>query len=414
MAVKNSGNALVQLRTLFNVGAIGVLSDGQLLERFVTGRGEPRELAFAALVERHGPFVLRVCRSVLRDGDAAEDAFQATFLALARKAGSLWAQDSLAPWLHQAAYRAAVHDRSAAIRRRSHEHAAAALRPESVAPPHNANDDNLAKIIHEEIDRLPGRFRVAVVLCDLEGRTHEQAARHLGCAVGTVKSRLARGRKRLRGRLVHRGVAPALALAAASAGGAARAAVPTGLAESTVVYAATASAAPTSVAVITGGVLISMFLHKVKLVMTAAAVVAALAAGAVALRHDQEHRKIVLTSPKAMDVAIAQPYVCQIHSQRHINVRALENGFLNEISVREGQAVKKGDLMFKIVSTLNKAKLDAVFANVIAPFDGIIGRVHEKQGTLIKEGDILTTLSDDSVMWVYFNVPEKHYLESSS
>ena len=445
MAVKNSGNALLHLRTLFNVGAIGALSDGQLLERFATGRGEPRELAFAALVERHGPFVLRVCRSVLRDEDAAEDAFQATFLALARKAGSLWAQDSLAPWLHQAAYRAAVHDRSATIRRRSHEHAAAALRPESVAPPHHANDDDLEKIIHEEIDRLPGRFRVAVVLCDLEGRTHEQAARHLGCAVGTVKSRLARGRKRLRGRLVRRGVAPAPALAAASAGGAARAAVPTGLAESTVVYAATASAVPTSVAVITEGVLISMFLSKVKLVMTAAAVVAALAAGAVALaqsgigrpkdgtgkpqhvgspswtyhilvsrdgepprkvavvemtgdtpirvdapgalilfqpkrdgepdrqtaakrrsqrqpsrsENDQEHRKIVLTSPKAMDVAITQRYVCQIHSQRHINVRALENGYLNEIKVKEGQAVKKGDLMFKIVPTLNKAKLDA-------------------------------------------------------
>jgi RNA polymerase sigma factor (sigma-70 family) len=283
MAVKNSGNALVQLRTLFNVGAIGALSDCQLLEQFATGRGEPRELAFAALVDRHGPLVLRVCRSVLRDGDAAEDAFQATFLALARKAGSLWAQDSLASWLHQAAYRAAVHDRSATIRRRSHEHAAAALRPESVALPHHANDDDLEKIIHEELDRLPGRFRVAVVLCDLEGHTHEQAARHLGCAVGTVKSRLARGRKRLRGRLVRRGVAPALALAAASAGGAARAAVPTGLAESTVAYAATASAVPKSVAVITEGVLISMFLRKVKLVMTAAAVVAALAAGAVVL-----------------------------------------------------------------------------------------------------------------------------------
>ena len=289
-----------------------------------------------------------------------------------------------------------------------------------------------------------------MVLCDLEGRTHEQAARHLGCAVGTVKSRLARGRKRLRGRLVRRGVAPAAALAAASAGGAARAAVPAGLAESTVVYAATASAVPTSVAVITEGVLISMFLSKVKLVMTAAAVVAALAAGAVALaqsgigrpkdgtgkpieivgpasqnqnaanpsganssrsENDQEHRKIVLTSPKAMDVTITQRYVCQIRSRRHIDVCALENGYLNEIKVKEGQAVKKGDLMFKIVPTLNKAKLDADFANVKAPFDGIVGRLHEQQGSLIKEGDILTTLSDNSVMWVYFNVPEKQYLE---
>ncbi len=283
MAVENSDNALVHLRTLFKVGAIGALSDGQLLERFATGRGEPKELAFAALVERHGPFVLRVCRSILRDDDAAEDAFQATFLALARKAGSLWTYDSLAPWLHQVAYRASLHDRSATIRRRSHEHAAAALRHRSVAPPHQSNDGDLAKIIHEEIDRLPGHFWVAVVLVDIEGHTHEQAARHLGCAVGTVKSRLDRGRKRLRARLVRRGVAAAAALAAATAGDAVRAAVPKGLAESTVCYAATASAVPTSIAVITEGVLRSMFLSKVKLVMTAAAVVAALAAGAVAL-----------------------------------------------------------------------------------------------------------------------------------
>ena len=202
--------------------------------------------------------------------------------------------------------------------------------------------------------------------------------------------------------------------------------------------------------VITEGVLVSMFLHKVKLVMTVAAVVAALAAGAVALaqsgigrpkdgtakpieiagpssqnqnaanisganssqsENDQEQRKIVLTSPKAMDVAITQRYVCQIHARRHLDVCALENGHLNEIKVREGPAVKKGDLMFKIVPTLNKTKLDADFPNVIAPFDGIIGRLHEKQGSLTKEGDILTTLSDNSVMWVYFNVPEKQYLE---
>src|SRR5262249_43997233 len=130
---------------------------------------------------------------------------------------------------------------------------------------------------------LPYRFRVAVVLCDLEGRTHEQAARHLGCAVGTVKSRLARGRKRLRGRLVRRGVASASALAAAAAGRASRAALPAGLADSTVGYALAASAVPASVVVITERVLRSMFLRKVKLVMKVLAVVAVFAAGAVAL-----------------------------------------------------------------------------------------------------------------------------------
>jgi membrane fusion protein (multidrug efflux system) len=480
MAVNYSGDALLHLRTLFNVGAIGALSDRQLLERFATGRGEPRELAFAALVERHGPFVLRVCRSVLRDEHAAEDAFQATFLVLAHKAGSLWVQDSLAPWLHQAAYRAAVHDRSARSRRHAHERAAAALRSESPETPHHGKDDDVEKIIHEEIGRLPGRYRVAVVLCDLEGRTHEQAARYLGCAVGTVKSRLARGRKRLRGRLVRRGVARAPVLAAAFAGGAAQAAVPTGLAESTVACAATASAVPTSVAVITEGVLKSMFLSKVKLVMTATAVVAALAAGAVALaqsgisrpkaatgktrqagstswtyhilvsRNGEPPRKlavvemtgdapitvdapgalivfrpkrdgepdrqtagerIVLTGPKAMDVTIIQRYVCQIHSWRHINVCTLENGYLSEINVKEGQAVKKGELMFKIAPTADKAKLAAEFANVKAAFDGIVDRAHAQLGSLLKEGDVITTLSDNRVMWVYFNVPDRRYLE---
>ena len=175
----------------------------------------------------------------------------------------------------------------------------------------------------------------------------------------------------------------------------------------------------------------------------------------------QEQRKVVVTSPEAKAVVITQKYVCQIHSQRHINVRALEGGYLEAISVKEGQAVKKGDSMFKIVPTLYQAKLDAEsaerdlaqlefnytkqlsdkkvvssnevallkaklnkaqakatlagaelnFTNVRAPFDGIIDRLHEQLGSLIKEGDILTTLSDNSLMWVYFNVPEADYLE---
>jgi RNA polymerase sigma factor (sigma-70 family) len=283
MAVKNGGSALRDLSTLFNVGVIGALTDGQLLERFANGRGEARELAFAALVERHGPFVFRVCRAVLRDDHSAHDAFQATFLALARKAASLWVHDSLAPWLHQAAYRAACHDRSAIMRRHSRERAVAVLRPEKFIPHDHGDGEIVARIIHQEVDRLPPRYRVAVVLCDLEGRTHEQAARHLGCAVGTVKSRLARGRKTLRGRLIRRGVAPATALAAAHAATTARAVVPTALAESTVVCAATAGAVPTSVAGITQGVLISMFLSKFKMAMTGMAIVTALTAGAVAV-----------------------------------------------------------------------------------------------------------------------------------
>ena len=175
----------------------------------------------------------------------------------------------------------------------------------------------------------------------------------------------------------------------------------------------------------------------------------------------QEHDKIVVTSPMAKDVIITQQFVCQIHSQRHIDVCALEDGYLKAIPIREGQAVKKGDVMFEILPVLYKAKLDAEvaerdlaqlelnntqklakkqgvsenevqlfeaklaraqakadlaeaelnFTKVKAPFDGIVDRLHEQQGSLIKEGDILTTLSDNSVMWVYFNVPEAQYLE---
>jgi RNA polymerase sigma factor (sigma-70 family) len=205
MVLKNNDAIRKSLHTLFNLGAIGALTDGQLLERFADVHGEARELAFAALVERHGPFVLRICRAILGNEHDAADAFQATFLALVRKAESLWVKDSLGPWLHQAALRAARHDRAARARRNVHERAAA-LKSQRLAS--GDRRDGLEAVIHEEINRLPAGYRVAVVLCDLEGRTYEQAARHMGCAVGTVKSRLARGRERLRDRLIGRGMAP--------------------------------------------------------------------------------------------------------------------------------------------------------------------------------------------------------------
>lgn len=196
------------IRALFEAGTVTGLTDGQLLERFATRRGEASELAFAALVERHGPMVLRACRSVLGDHHEAMDAFQATFLVLARKGGSLWVRDSLGPWLHRVALRAAGRAKKAAARRRAGERKAVAMVETRNI---DADDrDELAAIINQEVDRLPERYRAAVVLCDLEGRTHEDAARHLGCPVGTVASRLSRGRDRLRDRLTRRGLATAL------------------------------------------------------------------------------------------------------------------------------------------------------------------------------------------------------------
>lgn len=195
-----------QFPTLFKIGTVGGLSDGELLNRFTSSRGEAAELAFAALVERHGPMVLRVCRSILRDEHAAEDALQATFLILVRRASTVRKQDSIGSWLHGVALRVAACARGASMRRRRHEKRAAELVPTDARD--IPGDLDLAPVLHEEVERLPQRYRVVIVLCHLEGLTCEAAAGRLKWPVGTVKSRLARGRERLRNRLVHRGLAP--------------------------------------------------------------------------------------------------------------------------------------------------------------------------------------------------------------
>src|SRR5262249_8892403 len=127
MAKDPHGTALGHIHTLFRVGAIASLTDGQLLERYTTRGGEAAELAFWGRVERHGPMVLRVCRSLLGDEHEAHDAFQATFLVLVRRAGTLWVRDSLGAWLHQVACRVAACSRSATSRRRRYERRAAEL-----------------------------------------------------------------------------------------------------------------------------------------------------------------------------------------------------------------------------------------------------------------------------------------------
>ena len=250
------------IRMTFNVGTVGDLTDGQLLERFTAQGGETAELAFTALVERHGPMVLRVCRSVLRDPDEAHDAFQATFLVLVRRAGSLWVRDSLGPWLHQVAYRVASCARSAAARRRRHERRAAELAGPAVC---EESRDDLGDVLHDEVNRLPWGCRAAVILCYFEGLSPEQAARQLGCPVGTVQSRLARGRERLRSRLTRRGLAPAVGALGAGVAAEAPGSPPAALVEATIQAAlplAAAGVVSGSVIQLTQGVLRSMFLIK--------------------------------------------------------------------------------------------------------------------------------------------------------
>jgi RNA polymerase sigma factor (sigma-70 family) len=207
---------LRQLDVLFNFGAIREFTDGQLLERFLTSSKETAELAFAALVERHGEMVQRVCRARLDNRHDIDDAFQATFLVLVKHARSLWVRDSLGPWLHQVALRTASCARSAAARRRRHERRfaerAAIEKGDADAP-----DSELESVLHEEIDRLPESYRSAIVLCDLEGLNCDEAARRLGRPAGTVKCWRFRGRERLRHRLQRRGLVPSAGIAAAFA-----------------------------------------------------------------------------------------------------------------------------------------------------------------------------------------------------
>jgi len=191
------------LNVLVDLGASGRLRDDQLLDRFVEGRGLTAEAAFRVLVDRHGPMVLGLCRQVLGNSHDAQDAFQATFLILASKAGSVRKRDSLASWLHGVARRVAQRIKAHEVRRRCHEHRWTLQVAESTDE--EVHSESWPEL-HEEIAKLPARYRESVVLCYLQGLTTEVAAERLGCPRGTVLSRLSRAREELRRRLTRRGV----------------------------------------------------------------------------------------------------------------------------------------------------------------------------------------------------------------
>jgi RNA polymerase sigma factor (sigma-70 family) len=240
------GAGLKPLSELFGGGTVVGLSDGELLRRYASSRDGS---AFEGLVARHGPMVAATCRAVLRDYHDVEDAFQATFLVLARKAGSIRATDALGGWLHRVAYRAAVQRNIELKRLRRHEVEAPTMAiPDADRP---TVDFDVCSILHEEIDRLPDSQRLPVVLCDLEGQTYEQAAGRLQCTVPTLYHRLAKGRKRLGDRLVRRGVtAAAVGAAMELSRAAATAAVPTGWIQA-VVATATGGPIPATVTTLT-------------------------------------------------------------------------------------------------------------------------------------------------------------------
>jgi RNA polymerase sigma factor (sigma-70 family) len=220
---------LRRIHRLFTEGSAAGLPDGQLLERFLASGDSA---AFAALVERYGPMVLGVCRSVLGHPQDAEDAFQATFLVLVCKARSIRGQEVLAGWLRQVAHRVAVRAGVESARRRACERRAGegrATDPDQAQP-----DDGWRPVLHEELARLSDRYRLPLLLCDLEGKTHIEAAEELGCGPATVQRRLTGARALLRSRLIRRGIAPTVGVLAASLGQPATAQVPTAWVEATV------------------------------------------------------------------------------------------------------------------------------------------------------------------------------------
>jgi RNA polymerase sigma factor (sigma-70 family) len=272
------------LRGLRRLGecAGAALSDAELLERFARRRDEA---AFEVLVWRHGPLVLGVCRRLLRHEQDIEDAFQATFLALVRKAHTILRREAVGAWLYRVAYRVALAARGAASEQ------AARAQPWADQRATEGKDEllwrDLRPVLDEEVMRLPEKYRAPFVLCCLEGKTNEEAAAQLDCPRGTVLSRLARARQRLRGRLARRGVtlsAAALVTAAAERG---LAALPAGLVELTIravpvgtAGAAAATGVSARVAALAEGVLRVMFVNRLKTVLLVAVMVALTGAGA--------------------------------------------------------------------------------------------------------------------------------------
>ncbi len=238
MANGQPASVLRQMQALFASGTTTGLTDRELLDRFRARRAESAEAAtaseaaFAALVDRHGAMVWGVCHRVLGDVHEAEDAFQATFLILVRKSGTVRVQGSLGRWLYGVAHRVALRARQRAAQRESR-----LARDPSLLHGDPARESellDLRRVLDDELDRLPAKYRCPIELCHLQGLTYNQAAQQLNWPVATVKSRLTKGRQRMRQRLLRRGLAPGAVGAAMALTGDARSAVPQELIRGTI------------------------------------------------------------------------------------------------------------------------------------------------------------------------------------
>ena len=314
----SSGSVVGQLESLFEVGSMAGLTDRQLLERFTAeGRAPAGEAAFAAIVGRHGPMVLHVCRQLLGDLQYAEDTFQAVFVVLARKARSIRDPDLLGNWLYGVAIRTARCARQQIARHRRREESGKMSGPgpgsselaEPMAPAagQQAIELEQAEAIHSEINRLPRAFRLPVVLCYFEGHTLDEAARRLRCPVGTISSRLARAREKLRISLARRGIAlPAAALGAVLVPRSASASIPPLLCDSTTrtaiaiaAHHSAAGALSAPAAALAQEVIRTMLFHKLKLIAMSVLLLAAVATGAGWLAYSLAQQEDPVKQPSA-------------------------------------------------------------------------------------------------------------------
>jgi RNA polymerase sigma factor (sigma-70 family) len=354
-------NLICKTRMMAGLSKARELNDRQLLEEFADGD----ETAFTALVDRYGGLVMGVCQRVLQHTQDAEDAFQATFMVLARKAGKIAWQDSVANWLHGVACRIAYQVRREKARHQSRsggivsDHAT----PEAAPDP---SWSELKPVLDEELNRLPTRYRIPLILCCLEGKSRDEAATQLGWSLGSLKGRLERGREILRSRLAKRGLTLSAALAAtliAAAG--AQAAVPLTLGLETVragmamLTGQSAAVVSTQALTLAQGALHAMFMTKVKFAAAVLMTVVTLGLGTGYVTHQALAGNGVAEDRQAASLPSAQPK--ENHQRVNGQPDPMDDGYVPTLAEflgqREGREERKQQPSINgVVQTVDAAK----------------------------------------------------------
>ncbi len=387
-------------------------SDVELLERYVRCRDEA---AFELLVWRHGALVFNVCRRILPREQDAEDAFQATFLAFVRKAGSINHRGSVASWLYKVAYRVALKARERTQKAAAREKSGGEML--AVQPADDPAWSDVRPILDDELNRLPERLRRPIVLCYLEGKSNAEAAQELGCRLGTIYSRLSRGRELLRQRLQHRGVTlPAAALTAALAAHSIEAAPAIALIRAAVRAAfafADSSAAAVSprVTTLAEGVLRTMFITKLKIAAVMVLVIGLAAGGMLTQartagqpaearaenpppkpagdeKKPAEAIAVKVVKPKKGGLPLTETRPAEVVAAQQQQIVPLVSGTIKEVRVEIGDQVKKGQTLIVLDAPLLAKEVEEATASLelaqaqVAEAQGIVAveESRERQG----------------------------------